>query len=315
MSKLSADEIKRVKGMGFLQNRGTDNFSARIITVNGVINAEQAAVIAEAAKKFGNGQIAFTTRLTVEVVGVPYEQIEAFQEFIAPVGLYTGGTGGRVRPVVACKGTVCQYGLVDTQALAAEIHETFYKGWYDVKLPHKFKIGVGGCPNNCIKPDLNDFGIIGQKYLSYDEDLCNSCKKCPVSEVCPVKAATHDETGLLQIDREKCNNCGLCDGKCNFDALEVEKVGYKICLGGKWGKWIRKGSALEGLFTKEEVFDIIEKTLLIYREQGITGERFGSFVDRVGFENLAKQIEAGDVLDRKQEILDAQLHLVGGATC
>ena len=28
-------------------------------------------------------------------------------------------------------------------------------------LPGKFKIGVGGCPNNCIKPNLNDIGIVG----------------------------------------------------------------------------------------------------------------------------------------------------------
>ena len=32
-----------------------------------------------------------------------------------------------------------------------------------VKLPHKFKIAVGGCPNNCVKPNLNDLGIIGQR--------------------------------------------------------------------------------------------------------------------------------------------------------
>ena len=31
------------------------------------------------------------------------------------------------------------------------------------RLPHKFKIAVGGCPNNCVKPDLNDLGIIGQR--------------------------------------------------------------------------------------------------------------------------------------------------------
>ena len=30
-------------------------------------------------------------------------------------------------------------------------------------LPHKFKIAVGGCPNNCVKPDLNDLGIVGQR--------------------------------------------------------------------------------------------------------------------------------------------------------
>ena len=45
--------------------------------------------------------------------------------------------------MVSCKGTTCQYGLIDTFALSEEIHERFYKGFYDVKLPHKFKIAVG----------------------------------------------------------------------------------------------------------------------------------------------------------------------------
>ena len=37
--------------------------------------------------------------------------------------------------------------------------------------------------------------------------------------------------------------------------------------------------------------------------------------DSLGFENVEAQLLADDLLDRKQEILDAQLHLVGGATC
>ena len=101
---INAAEIKRVKGMGFLNNKGTDLFNARIITVNGKITAEQTAVIAEAAKKFGNGDVEFTTRLTVEVRGIPFEKIEEFQAFIAPAGLITGGTGARVRPIVSYKG-------------------------------------------------------------------------------------------------------------------------------------------------------------------------------------------------------------------
>ena len=79
---VSAADEKRVKAMGFLSNKGTDNFNARIITVNGKITAEQQRCIAEAAEKFGNGEVAFTTRLTVEVPGVPYDKIEEFQEFI-----------------------------------------------------------------------------------------------------------------------------------------------------------------------------------------------------------------------------------------
>ena len=103
---ISPLEIKRVKGLGFLNNKGTDLFNARIITVNGKITAEQTAVIAEAAKKFGNGEVEFTTRLTVEVRGVHFDNIPAFQEFIAQAGLITGGTGSLVRPVVSCKGKI-----------------------------------------------------------------------------------------------------------------------------------------------------------------------------------------------------------------
>ena len=106
---ISKEDEKRVKAMGFLSNKGTDNFSARIITVNGKITAAQQRCIAEAAEKFGNGVITFTTRLTVEVQGVPYDKIEEFKEYIAREGLITGGTGSVVRPVVACKGTTCQY--------------------------------------------------------------------------------------------------------------------------------------------------------------------------------------------------------------
>ena len=114
---IKPEEIKRVKALGFLNNKGTDLFNGRIITVNGKITAEQTAVVAEAARKFGNGDVEFTTRLTIEVRGIHYKDIEAFREYIAPAGLETGGTGSVVRPIVSCKGTTCQYGLYDTFAL------------------------------------------------------------------------------------------------------------------------------------------------------------------------------------------------------
>lgn len=166
--KITDAEKKALKGRGYIMTRDGEHFIARLITVDGVLTSEQFTVAAEAAEKFGNGQLAMTSRLTIEVQGLTYDTIEPFNEYISKAGLYTGGTGSRVRPIVACKGTVCIHGLIDTQGLARELHEKFYKGWYDIKLPHKFKIGVGGCPNNCIKPSLNDFGIMGQKVPAYD---------------------------------------------------------------------------------------------------------------------------------------------------
>ncbi len=309
-----ADE-KRVKAMGFLNNKGTDNFNGRIITVNGKITAAQQRCIAEAAEKFGSGEVEFTTRLTVEVPGIPYDKIEEFQEYIAREGLVTGGTGSKVRPVVACKGTTCQYGLLDSFALSREIHERFYVGYRSVLLPHKFKIAVGGCPNNCVKPDLNDLGIIGQLIPSFDEDSCNGCKKCAIEKVCSVGAAKVVD-GILEIDKKVCNNCGRCVGKCTFDAIEDGTYGYKIYIGGRWGKKVAQGRPLSKIFTdKEEALSVIEKALLLFREQGKTGERFSQTIDRLGFENVEAQLLSDEILGRKEEILSANLHTAGGATC
>ena len=312
---VSAADEKRVKALGFLSNKGTDNFSGRIITVNGKITAEQHKKIAEAAEKFGNGNITFTTRLTIEVQGIPYEKIEDFRAFLREAGLETGGTGSLVRPVVACKGTTCQYGLLDSFGLSEEIHRRFYEGYHTVRLPHKFKIAVGGCPNNCVKPDLNDLGIIGQYIPKFDEDECNGCKKCGVVQACPMGAAKLED-GVLAIDKDICNNCGRCVGTCHFDALSEGTYGYKIYIGGRWGKKVAQGRALSKIFTdKEEALSVIEKAILLFREQGQTGERFAKTIERLGFENVEKQLLGNGLLERRQAILDAQLHLTGGATC
>ena len=312
---VSAADEKRVKALGFLSNKGTDNFSGRIITVNGKITAEQHKKIAEAAEKFGNGNITFTTRLTIEVQGIPYEKIEDFRAFLREAGLETGGTGSLVRPVVACKGTTCQYGLLDSFGLSEEIHRRFYEGYHTVRLPHKFKIAVGGCPNNCVKPDLNDLGIIGQYIPKFDEDECNGCKKCSVEAACPMGAAKLED-GVLAIDKDICNNCGRCVGTCHFDALNEGTYGYKIYIGGRWGKKVAQGRALSKIFTgKEEALAVIEKAILLFREQGKTGERFAKTIERLGFENVEAQLLGNELLERKQQILDAELHVSGGAAC
>ena len=312
---ISAENEKRVKAMGFLSNKGTDNFSGRIITVNGKITAKQMECISKAAQIYGNGVVTFTTRLTVEVQGIPYEKIDEFREYIASEGLVTGGTGSKVRPVVSCKGTTCQYGLIDTFALSEEIHYRFYEDYAGVRLPHKFKIAVGGYPNNCVKPDLNDLGIIGQRIPNFDEDCCNGCKKCSVEAACPMDAAKVVD-GLLEIDKDLCNNCGRCIGKCRFDAIEDGQTGYKIYIGGRWGKKVAQGQALSKIFMdKEEALSVIEKAILLFREQGKTGERFSQTIDRIGFENVEAQLLSDDILARKQEILEANLHITGGATC
>lgn len=299
---LSAQEIKSVKGRGFLQNRGTRAFSARVITGNGVINSIQIEAICKAAALFGNGKIGLTVRQTFEIQGIDFDDIEAFTEYIEKAGLKTGGTGAKVRPVVACKGTTCNHGLCDTHSLALEIHKRFYEGYGKVALPHKFKIAVGGCPNNCVKPDLNDFGLVAHRIPSFNLELCRGCTKCAAAEACHFGALSVKE-GKICLDEEFCIRCGDCVGKCPFKAGESSEDIFKIYVGGKWGKKVRIGTALENLFTEEEALNLIEKAILLYKKEGAAGERFGDTLDRIGLEYSKKMLKGETLLQNKNEIL------------
>ena len=225
MQTISMDDVRSVKGRGFLHNKKTDCFSARIVTTNGLVTAAQTRALADIAEKFGNGMVTLTTRQSFELPGVPFARIAEFTAAVEATGLSVGGTGPRVRPVVACKGTTCPCGLVDTFSLAKKIHERFYKGWHDVKLPGKFKIAVGGCPNNCVKPDLNDLGVVG---------------------------------------------CMLPSGA----------RGYRVLLGGHWGRTGGAGTEAAVFATEDEVLDFIDKVLSFYRDKGNPGERFFKTVAR-----------------------------------
>lgn len=289
--KLSPEDIKRVKGLGFLRDkRYPDVFNARVITRNGRITTDEHRAIAEAADRFGSGQVAMTTRLTMEIQGVRYENIQPLTDFLSAYGLTTGGTGALVRPVVSCKGTTCQYGLIDTYALSEKIHERFYVGYHNMPLPHKFKIAVGGCPNNCVKPDLNDLGVVGQRVPVPDTEKCRGCKKCQIEKSCPIHAAKLG-SGKISIDPDACNHCGRCKGKCPFGAVEEYREGYKILIGGRWGKKTACGRPLPRLFpTEEEVMAVIDRAILLFREEGIAGERFADTVARLGFDYVSGKL-------------------------
>ena len=122
--------------------------------------------------------------------------------------------------------------------------------------------------------------------------------------------------GVLTINKDICNNCGRCINTCPFKAMPDGQYGYRVYIGGRWGKKYAHGRPLDPVFTsEEEVMQIIEKAILLFREQGETGERFSDTIERLGFENVQAQLLGNELLERKDQIIGAKLHLVGGATC
>ena len=76
MAKLKPAQIAEVKGKGFLINRGTENFSGRIVPRGTVFSPDDLKTVSEISSKFGNGKVIPTTRLGLEIQGIPYENVQ-----------------------------------------------------------------------------------------------------------------------------------------------------------------------------------------------------------------------------------------------
>ena len=173
MAKLKPAQIAEVKGKGFLINRGTENFSGRIVPRGTVFSPDDLKTVSEISSKFGNGKVIPTTRLGLEIQGIPYENVQDAIDYAESHGLKFGGTGNKIRPITSCKGTTCVYGNYDTHALAAKLYDEYYIGWADIKLPHKFKMVI-------------------------DENVCKTCGVCSESK-CPFKAVKPHNEVVYQI--------------------------------------------------------------------------------------------------------------------
>ena len=306
---LKPADITRVKARGFLLNRGTELFSGRVVSYGGVYTPEQLDIISACAKEFGSGKVVMTTRLTMEIVGIPYENIDAAIEYVESrdPALRFGGTGAKIRPVIACKGTTCVYGNFDTQAMCKKIHDAYYLGWSEVKLPHKFKIAVGGCPNSCAKPSLNDFGVEGHRVPETDPDKCRGCKVCQVAAGCPVKAVSLQD-GRVHIDRALCKDCGVCLSKCPFGAMNQDaKTVYRVFVGGTWGKKTRMATELPEYVEEEDILPTLEKAMLWFKKNAWQKERLGAAIDRIGEAQFLADMAGSELLEQKDAILAAEI--------
>ena len=140
----------------------------------GNFTVEELASISKIAEKYGRGYCGMTTRLQIEVPWIKDKDAEKVMEEAKTLGLRHGGTGMKVRPLVACKGTVCLHGNIDTQEICRQLEEKYFA----TDTPAKCKIGVVGCANNCAKANINDIGIMGRTIPEFILENCIGCNLC-----------------------------------------------------------------------------------------------------------------------------------------
>ena len=145
-----------LKKGGFMRQKQKGYFSLRLQVVGGDLTAENIRKVSEVAEKYGHGYVHLTSRQGVEIPFIRFEDIEEVKAELAKGGCKPGVCGPRVRTVTACQGNqVCPSGNIDTLKVAQELDERYFGR----ELPHKFKFGVTGCQNNCLKAEENDLGI------------------------------------------------------------------------------------------------------------------------------------------------------------
>ncbi|AKB18301.1 MULTISPECIES: 4Fe-4S binding protein [unclassified Methanosarcina] len=277
-------DFSSLKSKGFLPQRQENMFSMRLKVVSGNLDAEKLRAIADAAEKYGNGYVHVTSRQQIEIPFVKLEDAEEASYELEKLDISGGSSGKKVRAVVACQGnTVCRNGLIDCQNLACRIDEKYF----GEAVPKKLKIAVTGCPAACMRPQENDFGVMGTVKPEILEENCVGCKRC--EKACKVGAIKVLEE-KAHIDTEKCILCGACIEACRKDALRAEKTGCTIFVGGKAGRQPRHGTKLLELADEEQLFSILEKTFEYYRREGLDGERFGELLERLGIEKYRKEV-------------------------
>jgi len=284
MAEINYKELK--KG-GFMQQIQKETFSLRLRVVGGQIQADHLKKIGEIADKFGEGYIHLTSRQSVEIPFVRFSEIDQVKSELAASGLQVGVCGPRVRTITACQGNkICPQGLINTTALATEID----KRYYAIELPHKFKFGITGCRNNCLKAEENDFGIKGGVKPAWNETACTFCGLCEA--ICPTAAIkVNKQEKSLNFDESACIYCGKCLKSCPTEAWTGEH-GFIVYFGGLFGNRIAIGKQLLPLiFNEADLHKVIEATLDFFQKNAKQGERLRTAIDRIGWDIFQRKVE------------------------
>lgn len=280
-------DFKELKKGGMMRQREAGLFSVRLHVTGGRLATGQLAAIREAADRFGRGTVHLTSRQGVEIPDVPAGSLAALKELLAPSGVGVGVCGPTVRTVTACQGcAVCPSGVIDSPGLAGAVDRAFY----GKPVPHKFKVGISGCANNCIKAEENDLGVKGWIEPRWAKDPCTFCGVCEA--VCPTKVVRVAEAGgATTVDLDGCIGCGDCIAACPTGAMEAGNRGYRLYAGGKFGRVPSLGRRIPGVLTaRDEVLAAIDAAVAFFRENGRTKERFGDTLKRTGFDALEASI-------------------------
>lgn len=137
-----------------VQKDGTFSVVPRIY--GGVITPADLKNIAFVAEKHHVPMIKLTGGQRIDLLGIPADKLpQVWKDLSMPSGhAYTKA----VRTCKTCAGNrFCRYGVKDSISLGISLEKRFQ----GIPCPGKIKMGVAGCPRDCVESKVKDIGIIG----------------------------------------------------------------------------------------------------------------------------------------------------------
>lgn len=310
---------KKVQKNAYRITKNRQKTCLRIRVPGGHLETKYLAVIQQIADQYGNGTLHMTTRQGFEIPDINFTDMEVINGMLkglidsldlkVNVGL-EGYPAAGTRNIAACIGNrVCPFANDDTTRLAKTIEREVY--------PHDlhFKIAVTGCPNDCIKAHMNDFGILCLTEPQYDASRCISCNACVTNCEKRVTGALSMKDFDIVRNKDLCIGCGECIGKCPTSAWTRSQTKYyRMLIMGRTGK---KNPRLAEPFIKWCTEDVIIKVIkntydytTQYIDQSLAKEHIGYIVDRTGFK-VFKEAALKDVVLNPEAIVAESMQWSG----
>lgn len=304
---------KKVSKNAYRVTKVRGKTALRVRVPGGHIETKYFGLLHEIAEEYGVGKAHITARQGFEIPGIDFDKIPEINKKIRPLleslGLAIeitdeGYPAAGTRNISACIGNqVCPFANDDTSTFAREIEQAVYPNDFH------FKIAVTGCPNDCIKAVMQDFGIICTIEPVYEESRCISCNACVENCEKRVTGALSMENFTIIRDHDDCIGCGECIRKCPTGAWSRSEVkSYRLVIMGRTGKRNpRIARTMIKWGDRESIVQIIKNTYDFvdrYIDRSLKKEHIGYIVDRVGYRIFKEEVLEGVNLSEKAVVAE-----------
>lgn len=164
---ITNDDAQLLKYYGvYLRKKTPGYFMIRVRVPGGILDkgkftVSQLKVLAEIVQNYGRDFLDITTRQSIQLRWVKFEDVPEVIGKLNKAGLTSMQTGfDNIRNITTCP--VAGIGaneVIDTRDIVKEVHDAIIGNWKYANLPRKLNITIIGCKDDCTHAEINDISF------------------------------------------------------------------------------------------------------------------------------------------------------------